>query len=46
MSKSPIILPILLILQSLTYAVYVPELQACASTIFLNKQITAFGPTI
>lgn len=27
-------------------SVYLPELQACASTTFINKQITAFGPTI
>lgn len=27
-------------------AVYLPELQLCASTTFLNKQLTKFGPTI
>ncbi len=47
MPKSPYyILPLFLILLSITNSVYIPELQLCASTDFLNKQIINFGPII
>ena len=40
-----ILLTLSLLLPTLL-AVYLPELQLCASTTFLNKQLTKFGPTI
>lgn len=46
MAKSPTTLLTLALLLTTTLTVYLPELLMCASTIFLNKQITKYGPIV
>lgn len=43
---TPFILAIFCFLLPTLRALYLPELQLCASTVFLNKQLTKYGPTI
>lgn len=45
MSKSSMLV-LILGLVSMSISIYIPELQVCASTTFMNQQLRTYGPLI